>query len=175
MTGGHVVLVGLMGTGKSTVGRKVARALGRDFVDADSEFEVRQGRSIRDFFDQFGEEEFRMIESQVLSDLLSTERPLVVATGGGVVLSEANRNLLRSAGHVVWLRASVETLVKRLSTTRGLAKRPLLDGDVEDRLRTMERDRADLYQSVADATIDVDSRTADAVCELVVASHGGVA
>jgi shikimate kinase len=172
MTTGHIVLVGLMGSGKSSVGRRLAEALGRPFVDTDQRIERRAGRSIREIFATDGEDAFRVLESSVLADVLSSPEPSVIATGGGVVLLRVNRDRLtglRSDGlHVVWLRASLDTLMTRLAT--GAARRPLLDGNLLERLTELDQRRRDLYRAVASAIVDVDDRTLDQVVEQVLAT-----
>ena len=173
MTTEHVVLVGLMGTGKTTVGKRVARELGRRFVDSDAEIEGLHGRSVRDIFESSGEPAFRKIESGLLEQLLASDVAVVLATGGGVVLAERNRRLLKQTRHVVWLRAEVGTLESRLRATKGLARRPLLDGDLRQRLEVLSYERGDLYREVATSIIDVDGLDSDQVCDLVLDRVGG--
>ena len=173
MTTEHVVLVGLMGTGKTTVGKRLARELGRRFVDSDAEIEGLHGRSVRDIFESSGEPAFRKIESELLEQLLASDVAVVLATGGGVVLAERNRRLLKQTRHVVWLRAEVGTLESRLRATKGLARRPLLDGDLRQRLEVLSHERADLYREVATSIIDVDGLDSDQVCDLVLDRVGG--
>lgn len=169
MSADHLVLVGLMGSGKSSVGRRLADALGRPFVDTDHRIERREGRTIRDIFASDGEEAFRDIEATVLVDVLSSTEPAVIATGGGIVTRSDNRDRLaegRDAGaRVVWLRASVDTLAARL--TAGASRRPLLDGDVRERLTELDERRRDLYGAVASEVVDVDDRTLDDVVSAV--------
>lgn len=165
MPAGHLVLVGLMGVGKSTVGRALAARLGRPFVDTDAMVEARAGRSVRDIFAQQGEAAFRDLESEVLHDVLGGDEPLVVAAAGGVVLREQNRaELRRRADRVVWLRADPALLVERV---RAGGHRPLLDDDPEGTLRRLESEREPLYREVADAVVSVDGRTVHEVVEAV--------
>jgi shikimate kinase len=117
-----VVLVGLMGAGKSSVGRRLARDIGMEFVDADREIEEAAGCSIADFFRHFGEEEFRRGEQRVIKRLLS-EEPRILATGGGAFMSEETRLAIAERGISVWLRADLDTLFDRVSRRTG---RPLL-------------------------------------------------
>jgi shikimate kinase len=172
MSADHLVLVGLMGSGKSSVGRRVADALGRPFVDTDQRVERREGRTIRDIFATDGEAVFRDIESSVLVDVLSSTEPAVIATGGGIVTRSDNRDLLaegRDSGvHVVWLRATVDTLAARLAA--GASRRPLLDGDVRGHLTELDERRRDLYGAVASEVVDVDDRTLDDVVSAVLAA-----
>jgi shikimate kinase len=136
----------MMGAGKSTVGRLLAAGCGFDFIDCDRELEQRAGASIPHVFELEGEAGFRQRESQLLEEL-SARPGLVLATGGGAVLSEHNRNLLRSRGLVIYLQASVDEIARR---TRGDASRPLLQ--VEDRtarIRQLLEERGPLYRQTA--------------------------
>ncbi|MBQ0931241.1 shikimate kinase [Ideonella sp. 4Y16] len=149
-----ISLVGMPGSGKSTIGRQLARELGWRFVDTDIEIEHRLGESIRAHFERMGEGSFRAIESSTLAELAQSAgaSPLVMATGGGAVLREANRAVLRAAGPVVYLRSSPEDLARRL---RHDQQRPLLQGgDPLTRLRNLYRERDPLYRDVASYTLD---------------------
>lgn len=148
-----VVLVGLTGTGKSTVGRRVAGRLDRPFVDADDELVRRSGRDIRQWFATEGEEGFRAAEAELLADLLAAPGPAVIAAGGGAVVTDSTRDLMAERALVVWLRAGVPFLVSRLSR-RG--HRPLLDDDPAAVLGRMAEERTPLYQQVADVVVDVE-------------------
>lgn len=161
----HLVLVGLAGSGKSTVGRVLADRLGRRLLDTDDEVERRAGRSVREVFADDGEDAFRRMESEVLADALATSEPLVIAAAGGVVLSAANRALLCGATcRVVWLMAPTDVLVAR---TVHSGHRPLLDADPAGALATMAADRETLYREVADAAVSVVGRTPAEVAEAV--------
>lgn len=140
----NLALVGMPGSGKSTVGRQLARQLGWRFVDADHEIEQRIGGPIRAFFEQHGEPAFRDLEQQVIADLCAPERaPQVLATGGGAVLRPANRAALHQGCVVVYLKSSPEDLFRRL---RHDTQRPLLQvGDPLKRLRELFRERDPLY------------------------------
>ncbi len=146
-----IILIGLPGSGKSTVGRQLARKLSASFMDSDLLIEQRLGCSIRTYFEREGEVAFRDVEEQVLADVLASDasaNPLrVLATGGGAVLREANRRVLKSAGRVVYLRSSPEDLYKRLKHDR---HRPLLQvGDPLQRLRDLYALRDPLYRETA--------------------------
>lgn len=159
---GHVVLVGMMGVGKSTVGRRLAAELGRPFSDSDEVIEARTGRTVREIFEHDGEPAFRRLEAEVLAEALAAPEPTVVAAAGGVVLDPGNRRRLRSAGTVVWLRAPVAVLVDRVATGD---HRPAVEVDAAGTLSRMEVDRTELYTEVADVVVD-SSRPVDEVVAL---------
>lgn len=148
----HVVLVGTMGAGKTTVGTLLAERLGRPFLDSDEMIEASTGRTVREIFAADGEPAFRSLESAALEEALSCPRPAVVAAAGGVVLSDRNRALLRDGrAVVVWLQVEPSLLAGRV---HGGTHRPLLDADPEGTLRAMCRDREPLYREVADVVVD---------------------
>jgi shikimate kinase len=161
---GHVVLVGMMGVGKTTVGRRLAAALDRPFADSDAVIEARTGRTVREIFDTDGERAFRVLEAGVLADAVGAEEPAVIAAAGGVVLDAANRELLGRAGTVVWLRAPVEVLVDRVATGD---HRPLLAEDPAGTLDRMEEHRSALYAEVADVVVDASLPVAEVVAEVL--------
>lgn len=139
-------LVGMPGSGKSTVGRQLARRLGLPFFDSDHLIEQRLGCSIREYFAREGEAAFRDVEEQVIAGLASGP-DAVVATGGGAVLREANRRRLREAGHVIYLRSSADELYRRLRHDR---QRPLLQvADPLGKLRSLYAERDPLYREAA--------------------------
>lgn len=144
-----IALVGLMGAGKSTVGRRLAEKLGREFYDSDTEIEKAAGLSISDIFALHGEEDFRRGEQKVLERLLG-EAPHVLATGGGAYLNPETRALLREKAVTVWLNADLETLWKRVSKrdTRPLLRRP----DAKDVLTNLLEEREPIY-SQADLVV----------------------
>jgi shikimate kinase len=150
----HVALVGMMGSGKTTVGRRAARLLGRPFVDGDEAFIPRYGRTVADVFAADGEDGFRRLEAELLGELLGVSTPLVLACGGGVVVGDANRRRLQQPDvYVVWLRADAAFLASRTSAK---ANRPLLAGaDPRDVLGRLHAERDDWYAEVADDVLDV--------------------
>ena len=153
----NIFLVGLMGAGKSTIGRHLAKSLGLEFVDSDHEIERRTGASIPLIFDVEGEAGFRQREKKVI-DELSRRSGIVLATGGGVVLDPDNRARLRERGQVVYLYATVEQLLTRTAKDRN---RPLLQtADPRARLQELLEDRDALYREVADVVVDTGGRTA---------------
>jgi shikimate kinase len=156
----HVVLVGMMGSGKTTVGRRVAAVLGRRFADSDEIIEARTGRTVAEIFAGEGEPAFRAIETEVLAECLAVPEPTVVAAAGGVVLEAENRRRLVGAGTVVWLKVPVGTLVVRVA---GSTHRPLLDDDAERVLAELSEEREALYLEVADLTLDASQPLDDVV------------
>ncbi len=157
---GPIVLVGLMATGKTTVGRALAERLGREFYDSDAMVEQETGHTVAELWESGGEAAFRPLESEALQKALDAQPPGVVAAAGGVVLSAANRQLLGKAALVVWLRADPVLLATRVAPGD---HRPLLASDPRATLAQMQRDRAALYAEVADVAIDVDGRSVDDV------------
>jgi shikimate kinase len=165
----HLLLVGMMGAGKSTVGRLVAARLGRPHVDTDVEVERSAGKSVSAIFSTRGEEWFRLEESRVLAEVLADEVPAVVSVGGGAVLDPDHRVALRAGGTVVWLRARPETLAGRVGKK---GDRPLLAGATGGTMAVLagiEAERRPLYEEVAAEVIDVDELTTTAVADRVVA------
>lgn len=146
-----IVLIGLMGVGKTTVGRRLAKALRLDFRDADEEVERAAGRSVSEIFDDFGETAFRDGERKVIARLLD-EPPMVLALGGGAFIDPQTRALVKAKGVSVWLRADVDTLARRV-TRRDT--RPLLrNGDPREILQRLLEARSPAY---AEAEIHVDA------------------
>ncbi|MDR2153858.1 MAG: shikimate kinase [Burkholderiaceae bacterium] len=146
-----IVLVGLPGSGKSSVGRSLARRLQMDCTDTDQVIERRLGCTIRSYFDQHGEAAFRDIEESVI-DELTRGKPTVLSTGGGAVLRPANRQRLHERGTVIYLRSSPEQLYRRL---RHDTKRPLLQvADPLQRLRDLYEEREPLYRECAHFVVD---------------------
>jgi shikimate kinase len=156
-------LTGMMGAGKTTVGRKLASLADRDFIDLDEQISNVTGMGIPELFAALGEAEFRIQESQELQKLPASG--LVVATAGGSILSELNRQHMRNTGTTIYLRAHPGSLIERLGQER--AKRPLLsDENWTARLEALYDQRRDLYEQ-ADIIIDTASRTSGDVTELV--------
>ncbi|RQP26392.1 shikimate kinase [Piscinibacter terrae] len=159
-----IALVGMPGGGKSTVGRQLSRRLEMPFVDSDAVIEARIGTSIRQYFDEHGEAAFRDIEESVIDEL--TQRPSgVIATGGGVVLREANRAHLKNRCSVIYLRSSPEELYRRL---RHDTQRPLLQvADPLGRLRDLHQQRHPLYESTADYVIETGRPSVPALVNMI--------
>jgi len=152
-----------MGTGKSTIGRQIAKEMGHSYVDTDALMESRTGRSIKEIFDTNGEEFFRKIECEVLKSVLSAQTPAVISTGGGIIVTDTGRELLLGArahgASVVWLQATVETMLERLARS---THRPLLGGGDKGQTRSqvlgnLLKSRMPLYEEVATHKIPTDA------------------
>ena len=167
----HLVLVGLMGAGKSTVGKRCAARLGRPFVDTDDVVVATAGQPIPEIFAAGGEARFREIERGVVADVAASPEPLVIACGGGVVLDPDNRRVLRASGVVVWLRASAEVLARRVGSG---ANRPLLADDPLGTLRRLERLREPAYEAAAHCVLDTDELDLDDVATQTLAQFESV-
>lgn len=152
-----LVLVGLMGAGKSSVGRRLAKHLGLRFIDADDEIEKAAGLSIEDIFELYGEEEFRAGERRVILRILS-ESPCVLATGGGAFMDKEIRDAIGNSAVSIWLKAELKTLLERTSRRGG---RPLLkNGDPAQILEKLTKERYPVY-ATADITIESGDNTLD--------------
>lgn len=159
----NIVLVGFMGTGKSTVGLALEEALKWKLIDVDQAIVEREGMSIPDIFSTRGEAAFRAIESEVLEAIMARSEQ-IVATGGGAVLAERNRESMRRNGLVVALKASAETIVARVS---GDTNRPLLQGNPAEFVPILLEKRKGAYD-FADVEIDTDLLTADEIAGSIV-------
>ena len=161
----NLVLCGMMGSGKSTVGKHLASHLSYEFVDTDEVLESRFGK-ITDIFARFGEEYFREKESEVCVELAKREG-LVLATGGGLVLKKENVNCLKRSGTLIFLRANPSTLAQRLQAD---VDRPLLqtEGDLEVRIAKLLQIRTPIYESVADHILDVEGKTPEEIAEEII-------
>jgi len=148
-----VVLVGMMGAGKSSIGRRLAQRLGIGFVDADAEIEAAAGMTIAEIFSTYGEPDFRSGEARVIARLLDQGRQ-VLATGGGAFMNAETRAGVREKGVSVWLKADFEVLMKRVKR-RATADRPMLQGDPAQRIRQLMNERYPVY---AEADVTVMSR-----------------
>ncbi len=155
-----IALVGLPGSGKSTVGRQLARSMGLPFIDSDPEIERRIGCTIREYFEREGEDSFRDAEEATIAELtqpvgsagVAANTRCVLSTGGGTVLRQANRDRLRASGYVIYLRSNPEEVFKRLRHDRN---RPLLQvGDPLQRLEDLFAVRDPLYRETAHFVID---------------------
>ncbi len=160
----NIYLIGPMGVGKTTIGRQLANHLGWTFKDSDHEIVERTGVTIPTIFEIEGEEGFRRRESEMIARLCSEER-LVLATGGGAVLKEENRRLLKETGWVIYLSASVDQLFKRTARDKN---RPLLQTEnPRAKIEALLRERDPIYSSVADIKISTERRSVGAVIKSI--------
>jgi shikimate kinase len=170
----HIILVGYRGTGKTTVGRLLANRLGWNFADNDDLVEAGAGKSIAEIFATEGEPSFRDREAAALAELCARP-PHVIATGGGAILRDANRHLLRQSGFVVWLKASPETVWSRLVTDPATAsRRPnlTLSGGFEE-VRALVAARESLYREAADFAIPSDALSPEEVANAILTAWNG--
>jgi shikimate kinase len=161
----HILLVGMMGSGKTTVGELVASTLGWPYRDSDADVVATTGMTVPEIFERQGEQAFRVAEAAALARACAEPSPNVISVAGGAVLSADNRGLLKASGTVVWLRARSETLAARVGDGTG---RPLLETDPASVLSRLSAERAGLYEEVADLIIDVDDLSPGQVAELVI-------
>jgi shikimate kinase len=162
----RILLIGMMGAGKTTIGGRLARDLGWDYLDSDAEVERHTGRTVPQLLVEEGEPAFRAAESEALARAVRGTAPVVISVAGGAVLDRANRDRIAAAGHVVWLRARAATLVARVGAGEG---RPLLGDDPAAALERLLSVRTGLYEQLAQLTVDVDELPPDEVVRRVLA------
>ena len=162
-----ITLIGYRCCGKTSVAPRLARRLGWTWADSDSLIEQRAGCSIAQIFESEGESGFRRMESDVLFELLG-KTDLVIASGGGAILSEGNRGLMRSAGPVVWLHVSAATLADRLSKARSADRRPSLTGrPIAEEVAEVLAVREPLYRECASLIVDAESERPEQVAKRI--------
>ena len=166
----NLILCGMMGAGKTTVGIKVAELTGRRWYDTDGLIVDKYGK-IADIFEYYGEAHFRKLETEIVKDLAKMD-DLIISTGGGLVLKKENNAVLQENGKIIFLRASLDTLSKRLKVD---GERPLLQTSTEsirDRLEKLMKERAPVYEHVADYIVDVDGKTPEEIAQEIIAVAG---
>ena len=157
-------LIGMMGSGKSTVGKLLAKKLETAFLDLDHYIEVKNNKSINDIFKEKGENYFRQLETNALSEIKGSE--IVVACGGGIILNHENRKKISSNGKVVFLKASISSLIKRLLSNKD---RPLLnDKNIGNELIKIWNERKNYYNETAEITINTDGYTPESISSLII-------
>src|SRR5689334_495492 len=167
----HLVLIGLMGAGKTSVGARCAERTGRAFVDTDDVVERLAGMPVPEVFATFGEARFRALEREAVADVCASPEPLVIACGGGTVVDPENRRRLGAAGYVVWLRAPVDVLVARCGAQD--RARPLLAGDPRGALTRLLAMREPSYAAAADLQVDTAERSVDDIVDAVLDAFCG--
>lgn len=163
----HILLIGLMGCGKSTIGKTLSKMTGRPLLDTDSVIEEQVGMGIPDIFSRKGEKHFRALETALLRYLDESKEssPCIIATGGGIVVRPANRSLIRRLGFTVWLHAEVPVLLQR---TAHANNRPLLQQDnPENILKNLLSVRSPFYRETAHRKIEVDALGANEIAEII--------
>lgn len=152
----NIILIGFMGSGKTSVGKQLARKLKYTFCDTDQLIEKENKKSVQNIFATNGEEYFRKLETTTIQELYGSMTRTVLSTGGGLPITAGNDQLLRRLGDVIYLKASKETLMKRL---QGDTSRPLLVGEhVEERVENLLRVRTPIYEKVAHLTVTTDQK-----------------
>lgn len=166
----RIWLVGMMGSGKSTVGEALAERLGWEALDTDTLIEREAGERIAGLWRREGEAVFRAKEAEVIARVAAGEDRRVVSVGGGAVVDPDNRARISASGFVVWLRADAATLLARVGTG---AERPALGGDPRATLARIDADRRPFYRQVADLVVDVDGVAPDAAAQTIISSAEG--
>lgn len=166
----HVILIGFMGCGKTTVGIRLSYRLKRVVEDTDKRIEREQGRLISEIFAQEGEEYFRSLETDLLSRMCEEKGFKIIATGGGLPLREENRLLLHKLGKVIYLRIKPQTVYERLKND---TTRPLLQGgNPLEKIEKLLGQRQAVYESAADIILDVDDKSIEQILEEIVEALG---
>jgi shikimate kinase len=172
--GRHIVLVGMMGSGKTVVGRALAARLGRPYLDNDDLVRERTGRDAATLLEEAGLSPLRTAEREALIDALGRETPAVVGAAAGTVLDPVVRDRLRNGARVVWLRGRPDTLAARIGDDPRSAERPRHAADLDAWLRTQAAEREPLYRAVAMLTVDVDEASPEQLADVVATALGEV-
>ncbi len=162
----NIVLIGMSGAGKTTVGKYIASRLNMEFADTDDIIVFNSGDNIEQIFSKYGEGYFRVLEMQVIDDLKGNE-DIVISTGGGVVINRENIDILRENGVIFYLEASIDTLVRNIMLSK--EKRPLLDADhLDNSIKAIYNRRKRLYIASADYIIRVDNKSVETIGDEVI-------
>jgi shikimate kinase len=158
----NIILIGMMGTGKTTIGGALSEKTGWSWADTDQMIEERTEKSISSIFHEDGEPVFRRFETAILQEFESTDR-FIITTGGGMVLDPINRELMKKIGWVICLHAPVEVIINRVKTN---PSRPLLQGNVDERVKTIALERQHLYD-FADYRVDTSKHSVEQITSLI--------
>ena len=163
----NILLVGFMGSGKSVIGKQLSKMLNRNFIDTDEEIEKKEKRTIKDIFNTNGEDYFRIEETKYLQSLLELDKNnTIISTGGGIVLKEQNRELLKKIGRVIFLHADVEHIINNVKNND---TRPLLQtDDYKKTISEMLDSREDKYLSTADIIIQTSGKDVNSIAEEII-------
>lgn len=167
----NIVLIGFMGSGKTSVGIRLSYKMRKAMIDTDKMIEKLKGMAVSEIFEHYGEEAFRRMETESLQKLIEQTDGRIISVGGGLPLLSKNRELLKELGQVVYLRVTAKTVCERLADD---ASRPLLKGDnPEQKVSELLEKRSSVYESVADVIIDVDGKTFEEVMDEIIEKTEG--
>lgn len=160
----NIIFIGIMGSGKTTIGKKIARILNYDFIDTDHEIEKITGMTIPDLFKREGELRFRSEETHALKRI-KNRKPVVISTGAGIILNKQNREVLKELGIIIFLDADVDTIIERVSRN---TNRPLLRVEnIREKVKQLINERRNLYLEIADIIIDTGSDRFENIINLI--------
>jgi len=167
----RIILIGFMGVGKTTIGKIIAKKLKLNFVDMDNYIEKREGKSISKIFEDYGEQHFRKLESESLKDLIKSDN-IVISTGGGIVTTKENSDILKKEKIVIFLDANTQTILNNLS--KEIDKRPLLSNsnNVENTISNLLNERYEKYNSICDIKIDINEKNIEEVVSQILVNIG---
>jgi shikimate kinase len=164
----NIVLIGFMGSGKTTIGRRLSQALDMDFIDMDHEIEKQEDKTIKDIFQQDGETHFRNLETAFLKTRMG-DTNIILSTGGGVILKEVNRELLSRLGIVVLLHAEIEHIINNIRGDEARKNRPLLqEKDYIEKIKRLYKEREERYLHAADLIIKTSGRAVAELAEEII-------
>ena len=167
----RIILIGFMGVGKTTIGKIIAKKLKLNFVDMDNYIEKREGKSISKIFEEYGEQHFRELESESLKDLIKSDN-IVISTGGGIVTTKENSEILKKEKIVIFLDGNTQTILNHLS--KEIDKRPLLSNskNVEYTISNLLNQRYEKYNSICDIKIDINEKNIEEVVSQILVNIG---
>lgn len=168
LSGNKLFIIGMPGVGKTTVAERLAVELGFKSVDVDTLIQRSEHTSVAQIFEGFGENYFREIETKMIAVVASSSDSAVISLGGGAVMRDENIQIIKKAGLVIWLNATLDTLQSRLDNDTTTI-RPLLAGDVREKLIGLQSERIEIYRMISDFRVDVDGKTVDTVVDEIVA------